>query len=1455
MGADGDPAAALCTLPRVDVRLTIAIPGASVPGVDVLVSAQAPVPLATVRPLLAKLLADASIATAEAWCNGMRVDDAAVGLPPLVQAAVVAFGDHSAATQSVAASGLALGVSRGPDAGRILALPPGRSVIGRGPDADLRLTDPEVSRAHAALTVLDDAVTLDDLGSTNGSRVHADPGSTDPATAPAEPASVGPTSVPQGGRITIGGTDLVLRRVDTTEPASTTPDSAGYLLLNRISRLRPPQPCIRLAYPPSTSTPAANPPAWLLLLLPVLVAVPLAAIWHQPAFLILALASPVAAIGQYLLERRQSRRRRRTCLADEVRARASVDASAARALAEQRHRSEADHPDLSQVLLAATVPTTSVWERRHEDADALVVRIGRGALASQVWVTEATGVAEALVLPDAPVTVDLRQHRVLGVCGPRPVALGLARAVIGQLAVHLSPGDLSIDVLTAPQSRDDWRWVRWLPHTGTCLPGQPSRRTRLVVLDGAAVLRRRPDVLALLGAGDTVCLCLDSTRGALPAECAAVVVTRPDRHLDLHLAEQETLREVRAETGGPAWAEAVARALAPLRDATPTAANGLPVTVDLVQTIRAGSSVHGVPGVDPMSAAGLAELWSRNGRSSAAVLGARDDGEPWVVDLARDGPHVLVAGTTGAGKSALLRSWVVALAAANRPDALTFVLVDYKGGAAFAGCADLPHVSGVVTDLDEVSTRRALRSLQAELRRRERLLKDAGMSDADQYAAAAEAASLPPLARLVLIVDEFAVLSEDLPDFVSGLVRIAAVGRSLGVHLILATQRPGGVVSADIRANMSLRVALRVREQTDSLDVIDAPDAAGLPPSSPGRAVVRGGDGALVHVQVAHCRARLARGDAGSPAAHSCAADAAGEVRVCLPDAEDHDRPTAEGSPAPSPSEVAGSRADPLQIIAAAMKRATDRLGITVPPPPWLPALPARLEWSALASDGPAQDEEAGAGNRDVTIGLVDLPGLQAQRAWRWRLDERANLAVIGGPRSGRTTTARTIAMACAASAMVYVVDSTGALADLQRYPHVGAVVPCQDLERSNRLLDLLTEIVTRRRRAPGSAPAPAALPAAATATADGDANADGDVPVVLLLDGWEAVAEAWAPTRLQERLVGLLRDGPAVRVLAAITGGRSLLTTGVAAVVPNRLLLRLADPVEATLAGVRPRDVPTEQPPGRALQVSAGEGVHHIQIALPPPGPIDGQRSLSARPVPALPSQILARDLVHLHPDPAKIKNGGVVEVGPSTSNPSAPSSVAPSRVAPSPTAPSPVAVGAVAFDRLAALAVPVSPPGLLVVGGPGSGRSSALQTICAAVRGCGRCVVVLSPQEDTAHASALLAAAPADAVAVVDDAGRLDPGLDDVLARHAGGGRQGGAVVAACSAGEVALSFRGVLALLRPARRAVVLGPIPPSEMDWLGVRPPVPAASIPGRGWLVDRGRLTAIHLAVTPDGVQG
>jgi len=1420
------------------------------------------------------------------YAGGLPVSASArVGAAPLLDGAVVTIGMPGLPARRLAAGVLELHVVGGPDCGHVFRLPPGEHRLGRAAETVLRVADPELSRVHALVSVGSTRVTVTDLGSTNGTRIDGGEVGTEPV------------ELPVGAALLVGRSTLRLR-IPSGLPCAATGDGAGHLLVNRQPRFPYEETSRVVDFPAPVGKPPRNPLAVPAILLPLVLSGVLALVTRSPTMLLFGLMSPVLMIGTWLSERRGGRRSRGRAMGEYRECLARAEAELADALArEARARREA-HPDPAMLLRVAAGPQAQLWQRQRTDPDALELRVGTGTLPASTQVGSPSSsparTGDQPLLGDVPVTLDLRRLGVIAVAGRRHSALGVARALVAQVAAWHSPLDVRLVVLTAhPGSGRDWGWTAYLPHNradaaagchnlvgvlaagGDQVPRRVSELTAVlaargeerhdggwsgpwtvVVLDGTERLRAVPGLSVLLEHGPAhgfAFIGIERDTAGLPVETRAVIelasapvpaassaatattataaataaTTATTSAATAGTAAAEATATVRRAGTGPAldvvadevgelWAQRFARALAPLRDATPeTARARLPATARLVELVGAAR----------LSARGLCEAWRREPRSTRAVLGVTVDGV-LTVDLRRDGPHALVGGTTGAGKSELLQTLIASLAVGNRPDEMSFVLVDYKGGSAFTDCARLPHTLGVVTDLDGHLTQRALVSLRAELRRRERLLRALGARDIDEYHALAGPRD-PGLPRLVLVIDEFRVLAEELPDFVNGVVRIAAVGRSLGVHLVLATQRPAGVVSADIRANVSLRVALRVRDRIDSSDVIDSPDAAGIPEHSPGRGYLRSPATPLVQFQAARV------GGTAPPLR-------AARVTVTdLPWEALGDRPA--GGPLPA----GGTGRTDLQAVVEAACAAAAADGIPRVPAPWLPPLPDVVDVRALP---PAEDA--------LTIGLSDDPLGQAQPPFVWDLRAGGHLGVAGGARSGRTTLLRTIAGQVAAhlspaDVHLYAVHD-GALGALTGLPHVGAVVRNDDVVRVQRLLARLLESVTQRREALAGAGFASLSEQRAHARATGTTA----LPyLVLLVDGWEAVGgclELVEHGRPLEDLLRLAREGEAAGLRLAVTGGRALLLGRLTSVLATRLVLAMPDPMDLALAGIPAGAVPGRQPPGRALHAGEHREVQLAVLCVDLSGP--GQSTRLA----ALAAT--ARDRWD-GLEPARL----------------------PWRVEPLPGS---LALSALMMDprhRVSRDAVllgvggdDVAPVGFLlreagrralVLGPVGSGRSSVLTAVARLLAAAGRPVVAVTvspsplsalagvdgvlgvlPVGDAAGLVALRRAHP-DLAVLVDDAegtvgAPVEPALLEILRLL--DEDDGMLVVATTPTGLLAAS-RGVHVELARWRSGLLLGRVNPGDADLLGVRTPPPTDPGPGRALLVVSGRATPVQLA--------
>ena len=1350
-------------------------------------------------------------------------------------------------------------------AGLSLALPAdGEVVLGRAKDCDLVLDDPEVSRHHASVVVSRGAAALTDRGSRNGTGFRGY-------------RVTGESPFDAGDTAQLGET-VIATRPRPAADAKLQPGS-GVVRFNRPPRILPPstKPTVEVPAMPDKPRGFRFPLATVLLPLALagLLYVFLPNSWY---FLIFLAFSPVMAIAHFITERRSGRADYRQKLAEYETALAGLTLTLKQLAIDEERTTPTRAPDPATLLAIATTVNGRLYERRASNPDFLQLRIGLTNRPVTVTLT-GSGKADLPTAYHVPVTVDLADAGVLGVAGARRSGLAMLRSLLAQAATLHAPHDLGIVVLTGQDSAADWEWASWLPHTVphradiACrrmvgcdrtqaeariaelrrimderrterqrgLSGRvPAGRRFLLVLDGARRLRDLPGLADVLADGPSLgvyAICLDTAEAALPDEClATATVTSPSgSRVRVNLPSSSPVEDVLADGLPRRLAARLARALAPIRvlGARFGEDGDLPDAVRFLELAGLGT--------DP-SAADIAARWAATpgGRSTRALLGVGPDG-PVTVDLRRDGPHTLIAGTSGAGKSELLQTLVGSLAANNAPDALNFVLVDYKGGSAFGPCRELPHCVGMVTDLDGHLANRALASLSAELRRREGILAEADAKDIEDYWAIT-GGRLP---RLVIVIDEFATLVEEVPEFVTGVVGIGMRGRSLGVHVVLATQRPGGVVSSEMRANLNLRICLRVTSTDESTDVVSVPDAARISRLHPGRAYVRTGHSDLSVLQCARV---------GWPRSAPAEGSAPAEVTVSRRRFVDlgRARPVAETA-----DEGHDGDTD-LTTLVAAIRTAAGVAGLSAPASPWLPALPPVVTTAQLDS-GAARSPVA------AVVGLADHPSSQAQTPYVLDLERTGSLVIAGMARSGRSTALRALGAGLASGAgpadlHLYALDyGNRSLAALAALPHCGACVDGDEPDRVERLLALLTSEISRRGRLL------AAGGYASLAEQRGAAVPEQRLPyLVLLLDRYETFLAQHQDVdagRLVETLDALVRRGPAVGILPVLATDKSGFTHRLGGAIATRLVLRQASPDDMAHFGLNPRDVPGSMPAGRAMVVPSGV---ELQFGLLAPDP-DGSAQTAAlerlagtlarrwdgvgealRPhrVDPLPSQLTATELARL---------GGVA------------------------TEPGVVTVGA-GGDHLGPVTIDLADAGTFLVCGPQrSGRSTALAALVTSLRGtspdrpviacCPRPspltgldgVTVLRGSDPGGEFEDALIAADGPVAVVVDDAELLAEGaVADVLEGLVRTARdEGHVVIAAGSTEDLMLQrYRGWLATMRRGRTGLLLNPTSYVDGEVFDLRLPRSTCGgwPPGRGLLVTRGDTTAVQVPVAdPVGI--
>jgi S-DNA-T family DNA segregation ATPase FtsK/SpoIIIE len=756
---------------------------------------------------------------------------------------------------------------------------------------------------------------------------------------------------------------------------------------------------------------------------------------------------------------------------------------------------------------------SALWERSPYDADFLSLRLGNGEQPSSIriitpkqeeyeqdpLIKEAQQLArEFEKVSDVPVLLPLNKAHVVGVVGDRASMLNSMRSLVLQLVTHHSPDEVKIVSFYSEEESDQWDWIRWLPHVWDdqrkrrFLATNPreareltdylyeilNRRKRnrkpervkdtelpywVFIISDPRLIEDEIILPILLKESEKVgvrTLLLAESKNTLPMECHAI--------LEIH-KNNGTLQETNYLQTGEDWeysfqpdfvsvevADQTARALAPVR-LKANKSRQIPQILTLFDLLEAKS-------LDDLDAP---QRWAQNRfpNTLPVSVGMGTGGKRVYLNIhdkierKGHGPHGLIAGTTGSGKSEVIQALIASLALNYHPHDIVFLLIDYKGGGMSNTFEHLPHLVGSITNLDGNLIERAKVSLKAELMRREKLFKDAGnLQHIDEYYQS-PLREKNPLPHLVIIIDEFAELKKEQPEFMNELISIAAKGRTLGVHLILATQKPSGVVDDKIWSNARFRICLRVQDEADSREMIKIPDASWI--TTPGRGYFQVGSNELLElVQFAWSGAPY------RPENESAQEVVIKEVTLT------GRRINRSASTVSSTNKKKERNKKQLHVLVDYLSQEAEKLGIKPLQGPWLPPLPKQITLDELLPperkgwDGQAWQPTDSWLN--PVVGLVDEPVNQTQYPLRIPLNE-GHLPVYGMPGTGKTTFVQTMLFSLALDhspddVHMYVLDFGHMFRDFAELPHMGAIIRDDEPDRVRRLFRFLLQEMHRRR-------------------------------------------------------------------------------------------------------------------------------------------------------------------------------------------------------------------------------------------------------------------------------------------------------------------------------------------------------------------------------------------------------
>ena len=834
-------------------------------------------------------------------------------------------------------------------------------------------------------------------------------------------------------------------------------------------------------------------------------------------------------------------------------------------------------------------------------------------------------------IDNLPIVASLNRGPV-GYVGPRPIVLEQLQLLVAQLAVFHSYHDLTIIPIIPEEEKESWDWMRWLPHATLQDMNVRSfvynQRTRDQVLNSLnQILKLRKAQKEEEKANDTkifhphyVVLITDETlildhvimeffrEDPTELGCSIIyvadvlsslseniqtVISIKDRNQGQLLLQEGVLRELDFQLDHFPEGydkEAISRGLAPLKHIQQLKSS-IPDSVTFLEMYQA----------ETFNDLKVLSRWESHApyQSLAVPIGLRGKDDLVYLNLHEKahGPHGLIAGTTGSGKSETIQSYILSLAVNFHPHDVAFLLIDYKGGGMANLFKDLPHLLGTITNLDGAQSMRALASINAEIHRRERLFGQYGVNHINQYQKKFKLGeATEPLPHLFLISDEFAELKVNQPDFIKELVSIARVGRSLGVHLILATQKPSGVVDDQIWSNSRFKLALKVADRGDSMEMLRTADAAEI--TQTGRAYLQVGNNEVYELfQTAWSGAdyQPEKDQLGIEDHTIYLINELGQYEVLNQDLSGLDM-----------AEEIKEVPTELEVIVQEINHLHQQEGIAAVAQPWLPPLKERITLDELDKVVPIEAWQKRTAP-SVLIGVADIPQAQKQEAVAIDLSKDGNILLYGSPGTGKTTFLQTVAMDLARkqspeNLTLYLLDfGTNGLAPLTQLPHVADSLLLDQTEKIQKFIRIINRELDRRKKLLSEH-------GVGTIALYREVTGKQEPTMVILMDSYESMKDEPYETDLFKLFMRISREGLSIGVHLIITASRqNNLRAQLYSNFKHQLTLPQNDISEIRgIVGATPLAATMEDIKGRALMKR--DEVDVVQFALPVAGDNDIQ-------------------------------------------------------------------------------------------------------------------------------------------------------------------------------------------------------------------------------------------------------